>query len=280
VEFLEDPYDPEVLATAPDLDLTQALEPAFFVDSGLSLDSPIAIDDITQADPAVVTTTAAHGLSNGDRIRIRDVIGMTEVNNNTYLIANVTATTLELTDLEGTNIDSTAFSAYAFGGNLRKEVTNISGLTHLEGETVQILADGVAETEQVVSSGAITLDSPASIVHVGLKFITDFETQRVIGGGRLGPGIGDDTRVKAVNVRLYETLGIQVGQGPRADTLERFIFRDGDDPMDRAIPLFSGDIHVPLESEWGTEPTIYVRQDQPLPLTVLAIQADAEIGEK
>jgi hypothetical protein len=50
--------------------------------------------------------------------------------------------------------------------------------------------------------------------------------------------------------------------------------------MDRALPIFSGDIFVPLESRHDTEPTIFVRQDQPLPLTVLAITADADIGER
>jgi hypothetical protein len=278
VEFVEDPFDPEVRATADDLDLIQALEEGFFVDSGLTLDSPLTITGATQANPVVVSVV--NSLSNGDRIRIRDVVGMTELNHNTYLVANVTGTTVELQDVEGTNVDGTSFTAYVSGGTVREEVTNISGLSHLEGEAVQILADGAPVPGKVVSSGAITLDDPASIVHVGLGYNTDFETQRIIGGGRLGPGIGDTVKISSVHIRLYETLGVRIGQGPRADNLERFIFRSGDDPMDRALPIFSGDIFVPLESRHDTEPTIFVRQDQPLPLTVLAITADADIGER
>jgi len=69
------------------------------------------ITGITQANPAVVTTFAAHGFSNGDLIYIADVVGMTQVNNLIFTIANVTGTTFELS---GTN--STGYTAWSSGG--------------------------------------------------------------------------------------------------------------------------------------------------------------------
>ena len=75
------------------------------------------ITNITQADPAVVTS-AAHGLSNGDIIEIRDVVGMTSLNRNTFYVGNVTANTFELYTDSGlsNSLDSTVYSAYVSGG--------------------------------------------------------------------------------------------------------------------------------------------------------------------
>jgi hypothetical protein len=74
-----------------------------------------SISDITQADPAVVTATA-HGFSDGDFIQISGVSGMTQVNGETFKIANTTTNTFELQTLNGTDIDSTGYTAYSSGG--------------------------------------------------------------------------------------------------------------------------------------------------------------------
>lgn len=84
-----------------------------------------AITGITQANPAVVTTSEAHGFGNGDVILITGVFGMTEVANRYFKLANVAATTFELTDPDtNANINSTAYTAYSSGGNARQ--TSIS----------------------------------------------------------------------------------------------------------------------------------------------------------
>lgn len=75
-----------------------------------------AITGATAADPVVITD-ASHGLSNGDTIRITDVGGMIELNNNSYRVANVTTNTFELQNPETrTNIDGSNFTAYTSGG--------------------------------------------------------------------------------------------------------------------------------------------------------------------
>lgn len=68
------------------------------------------ITGVTQANPAVVTATA-HDFNNGELVTISDVVGMTELNGNTYTVANATANTFELQ-----GIDSTSFTAYVSGG--------------------------------------------------------------------------------------------------------------------------------------------------------------------
>ena len=78
------------------------LADSHFVDSGLAFDGLSAIIiDITNADPGVVTTLVAHGLSDSDQVYISGVEGMPEVNGNYYTIGNVTSTTFELRDYTG-----------------------------------------------------------------------------------------------------------------------------------------------------------------------------------
>ncbi len=87
-------------------------------DGGQILDSSSAatITGATQANPVVVTTSAAHGYSNGDEIFLSGVVGMTEINGRNFKVANVTGTTFELQDLNASNVDGTGYTAYSSGG--------------------------------------------------------------------------------------------------------------------------------------------------------------------
>ena len=90
----------------------------------LPADSSAVIANITQANPGVVTTTVAHGRSNGDELYHADVAGMTEVNGNVYTIANVTATTYEIVDTSG----FTAFASASPLGTASKYVQSTEEL--------------------------------------------------------------------------------------------------------------------------------------------------------
>ena len=74
----------------------------------------------TQADPVVVTTSAPHGYSVGDEIIITGVVGMTELNNKRFRLSAVGATTFDIEDLDGVDIDGTGFTAYISGGSASK----------------------------------------------------------------------------------------------------------------------------------------------------------------
>ncbi len=287
IEFQENQFRPIFDNDAPDVDKITALDDAFFIDSGLTLDIPLTITAITNADPAVVSVTDASTLTNGETVKIRAVVGALDVNNvdtlalalnlRSFTVAGKSGNTFEL---EGEDTSST--TAYVRNGTAREEVLSISGLGHLEGETVQILADGAVHPDRVVASSAITLARKASIVHVGLGFITQGETQRFTGGGRLGTDQGQQHRIQRIVARLHNTIGSFWGQGanPNPDTLEPMLFRDGNDPMDASPPLFSGDKEIPIESGWTKTPTVFFQQAQPLPFTVLSIMPRNESGEK
>lgn len=74
-----------------------------------------SVSAITAANPGVVTTSAAHGFADGDKVRFVDVGGMTELNDNIYTVANGSSTTFELS-----GVDTTGFTTYTSGGTIQK----------------------------------------------------------------------------------------------------------------------------------------------------------------
>jgi hypothetical protein len=317
-------------------------EDAFFVDSGLSLDTPLTISGITKADPCVVTATG-HGFADGEQVRITDVVGMTEVNkiafyvgekqtndfelfSNTKQTTTITAVTKAnpgsvaavghglttgdeiaffnvggMTELNGNGytvtvvdvdnftigvdssafttftsggdirhaINSTAYTTYVSAGKARERVTTISGLTHLEGQTIQILAEGAAHADKTVVSGAVTLDRAASKVHAGLAYVSDFEMLRLDVGAQDGTSQGKFNRFHRVIIRFLTTLG--GFYGPDTDSLDQISFREGGDPMDTAVPLFTGDLELEWDGAYDSDNHIFYRQTQPLPVIIQAV---------
>lgn len=147
--------------------------------------------------------------------------------------------------------------------------TTISGLDHLEGETVQVLADGAAHPDRAVSGGIVTLALPASEVHAGLGYVTDLETQRFEAGSAEGTAQGKRKRIHKVALRVHNTLGLLAG--PDENSLDRIEFRRGSDPMDQPPAIFSGDKELSFPGGFNSDARVFLRQDQPLPLTVLAV---------
>ena len=147
--------------------------------------------------------------------------------------------------------------------------TTITGLNHLEGETVQILADGATHPDKTVSGGAITLDRSASKVHVGYSYNSIIKTLRFEGGAEDGTSQGKIKRIHGITVRFLDTVGAEVG--PDEDTLDRIPFRDSSMDMDDAVPMFDGDKEISYPARYDNDARVMVRQNQPLPMTVLAI---------
>lgn len=147
--------------------------------------------------------------------------------------------------------------------------TTISGLDHLEGETVQILADGAAHADKVVSSGSITLDRSSSKVHVGYSYNSVIQTLRMEAGADDGISQGKIKRIHGVTVRFLDSVGAEVG--PDANNLDRIPFRDSSMAMNEAVPMFDGDKEIFFPSGYDNDARVLVQQTQPLPMTVLAI---------
>ena len=166
--------------------------------------------------------------------------------------------------------DDTSFnyldSQLAYDGSA---TTTISGLDHLEGEEVSILADGATHPNKTVSSGAITLDRSSTKVKVGLPYVSLLQTMRIDAGSQNGTSQSKTKRIYEITARLYESIGIEIG--PDLDNMERIPFRSSANLMDSGVNVFTGDKDIEFRGNYETDGFIFVRQNQPLPLTVLSL---------
>ena len=148
-------------------------------------------------------------------------------------------------------------------------VTNISGLAHLEGQTVSVLADGATHPDKVVNSGAIVLERAASKVKVGLSYTSLLQTMRIDAGSQNGTSQSKTKRIYEITARLYESIGVEIG--PDLANMERIPFRSSANAMDSGINVFTGDKEIEFRGNYETDGFIFVRQTQPLPLTILSL---------
>lgn len=153
--------------------------------------------------------------------------------------------------------------------------TTISGLNHLEGKTVSILADGAVHPQRVVTGGAITLDQAASTVQIGLPITADLQTLPVAAQIDGSFGQGRYKNVNKVWLRVYRSSGIFVG--PDANNLTEAKQRTTE-PYGTAPALKSEEIQVLLTPSWADSGQIFVRQSDPLPLSIVSMTAEVALG--
>ena len=152
--------------------------------------------------------------------------------------------------------------------------TTFSGLGHLEGKAVSILADGAPHLTKVVTAGAVTLDYTASVVHIGLPFTTIVEPMRLDSDSNAGVSQGNVKQIRELVVRLNKSLGLSYGDGVRTYNLS---FRDTSMLMDASPPLYTGDKVIEFDGDFELDARLIIKQEQPLPLCLLAIVVKYEI---
>lgn len=169
------------------------------------------------------------------------------------------------------NLDS------ALTGTAGMPTTAWSGLAHLEGFAVSIIADGVVQDDQIVTGGAITLDNPATTLEVGLAYTHIIEPlpPAVVGEG----GTGRKLRMIEAIFRLQDTqsLRLDTGRGLTDIPLRKI----GDDILDEPPPAISGDIRVrALGWQWdGAAPLWKIEQSMPYPFTLLSVTTELKIND-
>lgn len=147
--------------------------------------------------------------------------------------------------------------------------TTISGLDHLEGRNVAILADGAPHPPRIVSSGQVILQTAASLVNVGLPMTARIQTMRIEAGAQNGTAQGKTKRISKVTMRFQNTSSGRFG--PTFDKMDEITFRSPNDRMDRPVPTFTGDKLLEFDDDYGTDAFICFENTKPLPSTVLGI---------
>ena len=221
-----------------------------------------------------VTITANYNLFNappstadiGDAIVLVD--GATLYRCNIVSTSSQTVATVKLDKSLPVSLRNTAITTYEVARNV------ISGITWLEGKTVSILADGAVHPQKVVSNGSITLDQASSVVHVGLPYDSDLKSLPLaLQAEAFGQG-----RVKNLNhvyIRVLESSGIFAG--PSADKLVEAKQRTTE-PYGSPPNLKTEDIKIMLTPTWQDNGQLFVRQSDPLPLTVVGLTLEVAIG--
>lgn len=152
--------------------------------------------------------------------------------------------------------------------------TTITGLGHLEGETVKVLADGSVHPDVVVTGGQITLERAVMKAQIGLSAPYLMQTLKIEIGSPIGTSIGKKKRIPRVLLILDRTMNASIG--PDAATQEIVPnFVEGD-PMDAPRALLTGEFLVDIESEWERDPRLVMAGDDPGPWTLLGMRPDVE----
>lgn len=151
------------------------------------------------------------------------------------------------------------------------DTATVSGLDHLEGETVAVVADESYIGNAVVTSGSITLpnDEMGQRIQVGLPYRSLIETLSLEAGSNNGTAQGKTKRVHKVIFRVLHSLGFK--HGSSEDGLTQHSFRTTTGEMDVSPPLYTGDISVDFDQEYKQDARVVITQDQPYPLIVTAI---------
>ena len=162
-------------------------------------------------------------------------------------------------------------------------VTTISGLDHLEGQDVVALSDGNVVRGLTVSGGAVTLPNSARRVHVGLPMVAALQTLDLDLGNVQGLGTvhGRTKSVAEVTLRVEKTRGIWIGprDGGRDDENVLVEYKQrSTEAWNEAIQLYTGDISIRPHWSWNTGGNVWVKQFDPLPMTILAVMPDVAIG--
>lgn len=152
--------------------------------------------------------------------------------------------------------------------------SSVSGLWHLEGETVTILADGSVQPSQTVVNGKVTLETTASRAVAGLPYKSIARTLPIT--SRQGTVEGRRIRIVGTAVRLYESRGLQFGL--TKDNLYPLKDRTNENYGDPTL-MFSGYTYQVLQTRFDREGQTYYVQDKPLPVTILGLVADVEVGD-
>jgi hypothetical protein len=152
--------------------------------------------------------------------------------------------------------------------------TVFSGLDHLEGQTVSILADGNVHPRRVVAGGSVTLDYAASDVHIGLPITAEIATLNLSVPGQ---NVLDKKKlISKVSLICQSSRGIMAG--PDSDHLRQYKDQSGVLGTGSPIPVQTGMFEILTQAAWDKNGTVTVQQTDPLPLSILAVIPDVAVG--
>ena len=163
----------------------------------------------------------------------------------------------------------------AEGSNL----TSVAGLSHLNGQSVAILAGGGVEPSQTVASGQVTGIPAASVIIAGLPYTSRLQPSKIEVGMADGTSQGRKHTSKRATVNLWKTYGAQYADSPSAGENNWFEILNRSTETNSGSPeqLFTGLVDINNLDAHRTSVDLTIRQTLPLPCNVLAIIPKIEV---
>lgn len=153
----------------------------------------------------------------------------------------------------------------------------LSGLWHLEGRSVAILADGSVQPPTTVANGMVTIPRASGRILAGLPYACDLETLDIEASALAPPTVqGRSKRIQEVLLRVKATRGLAVGSDAARLTE---IKERAEESYGAPTLLRTGDERVLIDPSWNSNGRVFVRQAWPLPATIVAVVPRLEVGE-
>ncbi|MDL2267173.1 hypothetical protein LJC46_04200 [Desulfovibrio sp. OttesenSCG-928-G15] len=157
----------------------------------------------------------------------------------------------------------------------------ISGLGHLEGQTVGVFSRGAVEPPRKVVSGRITLDAESPLVTVGLIYTADLETMPVEVAADTGASVGLKKQISTINITFHESLGVKAGLSTVPGSLDRVKWQDvkwrTTEPYGHPPEPFSGIKHLVMPHGAENTLSVCIRSEHPTPVRVQAVMGRIEV---
>ncbi len=154
----------------------------------------------------------------------------------------------------------------------------VSGLKHLEGETVGVIADGGPDNDAIVTNGQITASTQSSVITVGYRYRGIARSLNLDIGGVSGSAQTKPRNVIETKIRFYNSVNASFGTSLYA--LTPLEFRQADDSMDMPIPVYSGLQTLDYSDDWEIDKNVYIVQDSPSPCTVTVLDIYTETTDE
>lgn len=215
---------------------------------------------------------------------------ITTYTSGTQVVANIIE---PITDIFPDNPDNAPAPVSPNQWSISTPTDIVTGLNHLEGMEVAILADGGVVPNQIVANGAVALPYEATAITIGLPFVCQLQTLYLDPPGETTTQ-GKRKNIQAVTVRMQDSRGMQVGTNQvdqstvannaipmwsRATGMREFKERNATIHAGSAIPLFTGDERVLVPGDWKKPGQVAIQQTYPLPANILALVSEYTVGD-
>jgi len=252
------------------------VEDAFCVDCGLQTSAfypPFDIEIAAKEGAGILVTATGFAFSAGDVGKIFRFGGGKGKVASYISPAEITVDFVRpITDL--VPFTETPRDALAGEWTLDAEFTVVSGLHHLEGEAVAVLADGNVVTGLTVNDGSITLPQAASRVIVGLSYRCTAKNLPLNSNNIVIEN--KRKRAVALAIRTMKTRGLRAGNA----LTDLYPIKEVQSGLyGEAAAAYTGLYYHLMEPIWSEDGQSYLVQDDPLPATVLGYVAEVEVGD-